>query len=58
MVFIILSEIIIVLKNNSMKIDEIETIFINRTRGESSLNFKLVMASLYGILKLFFIKKN
>ena len=41
-----------------MKIDEIETIFINRTRGESSVNFKLVMASLYGILKLFFIKKK
>ncbi len=56
--FIILSEIIIVLKNNSMKIDEIETIFINRTRGESSVNFKLVMASLYGILKLFFIKNK
>ncbi len=56
--FIILSEIIVVLKNNSHKIDEIETIFINRTRGESSVNIKLVLASLYGILKLYFIKNK
>jgi len=54
--FIILSEIIIVIKNNSFKIDEIETIFVNRSRGESSVNVKLVLASLYGIFKLYFIK--
>ena len=56
--FIILSEIIIVLKNNSFKIDETETIFVNRTRGESSVNTKLILASLYGILKLYFIKNK
>ena len=56
--FIILSEIVVVLKNNSFKIDEIETIFVNRTRGESSVNIKLVLASLYGILKLYFIKNK
>ena len=56
--FIILSEIIIVLKNNFLKIDEIETIFVNRTRGESSVNLKLIIASLYGIFKLFFIKNK
>ena len=54
--FIILSEIIIVLKNNYFKINETETIFVNRTRGESSVNIKLILASLYGILKLYFIK--
>lgn len=54
--FIILSEIIIVLKNNCFKINETETIFVNRTRGESSVNIKLILASLYGILKLYFIK--
>jgi len=56
--FIILSEIIVVLKNNSFKIDETETIFVNRIRGESSVNIKLVLASLYGILKLYFIKNK
>jgi dolichol-phosphate mannosyltransferase len=56
--FIILSEIIVVIKNNSFKIDEIETIFVNRVRGESSVNLKLIVASLYGILKLYFIKKK
>ena len=56
--FIILSEIIVVLNNNKFKIDEIETVFINRIRGESSVNLKLVIDSLFGIIKLFFIKKN
>ena len=56
--FIILSEIIIVIKNNSFNIDETETIFVNRTRGESSVNVKLILASLYGILKLYFIKNK
>ena len=56
--FIILSEIIIVIKNNSFKIDEIETIFVNRSRGESSVNVKLILASLYGIFKLYFIKNR
>jgi len=56
--FIILSEIIVVIKNNFFKIGEIETIFVNRVRGESSVNLKLIVASLYGILKLYFIKKK
>jgi dolichol-phosphate mannosyltransferase len=54
--FIILSEIIVVLKNN--KINETNTIFVNRVRGESSVNIKLVFASLYGIFKLYFIKNK
>jgi len=56
--FIILSEIIVVLNNNNFKISEISTIFVNRVRGESSVNLKLVLASLFGILKLYFIKKK
>ena len=46
------------IKNNFFKIGEIETIFVNRVRGESSVNLKLIVASLYGILKLYFIKKK
>lgn len=56
--FIILSEIIVVLKNNNFKINETNTIFVNRVRGESSVNIKLVFASLYGIFKLYFIKNK
>jgi dolichol-phosphate mannosyltransferase len=56
--FILLSEIIVVLNNNSFKIEETDTIFINRVRGESSVNTRLVLASLYGIIKLFFIKNK
>tara|TARA_B100000787_G_scaffold160574_2_gene139715 strand:- start:938 stop:1678 length:741 start_codon:yes stop_codon:yes gene_type:complete len=56
--FIILSEIIVVIKNNSFNIGEIKTIFVNRIRGESSVNIRLIIASLYGILKLYFIKKK
>ena len=56
--FIILSEIIVVLHNNRYKIDEVPTIFVNRKRGESSVNLNLILASLFGLLKLFFIKSK
>ena len=56
--FIILSEIIVVIKNNRFKIQETDTVFVNRVRGESSVNIKLVLESFFGIIKLFFIKKK
>jgi dolichol-phosphate mannosyltransferase len=56
--FIILSEILLVLYKNKFKIGEIKTKFINRSRGESSANFNLIMTSLYGLIKLFFKKKT
>jgi len=56
--FIILSEIIVVLNNNNFKIDEKPTNFFNRTRGESSVNLKLIVESFFGIIKLFLIKKK
>ena len=56
--FIILSEIIVVIKNNFFQIGEIKTNFVNRERGESSVNLKLIIASLYGIFKLAIIKKK
>ena len=56
--FIILSEIIVIIKNNFFKIGEIETTFINRERGKSSVNLRLIIASLYGIIKLAIIKKR
>ena len=46
------------IKNNSFNIGETETTFVNRVRGESSVNMKLILASLYGIFKLYFIKNR
>lgn len=56
--FIILSEIIVVINNNNFRIKELPTIFINRSRGESSVNLKLILQSLYGLIKLTFIKNK
>ncbi len=56
--FIVLSEILLILDINKFRIDEVSTIFINRVRGESSVNLKLVIQSFLGLIKLFFIKKN
>ena len=54
--FIILSEIILVLFNKNYKISEIQTIFRNRIRGESSVNLNLVFESFFGLIKLFILK--
>ena len=56
--FIILSEIIVVLHNNHFKIDEISSKFVNRERGQSSVNLSLVIASFFGLMKLFLIKSK
>ena len=54
--FIVLSEILLTIKLNKFKISELPTIFVNRRRGESSVNFKLIIQSLIGIVILYFIK--
>ena len=56
--FIVLSEILLVINQNKLKITEIDTIFVNRKRGESSVNLKLIFQSFFGLVKLYFIKKN
>ena len=54
--FIVLSEILMVINSNNFKIGEIESVFVNRNRGESTVNLKLVIYSFLGLLKLFLIK--
>lgn len=54
--FIVLSEILLAVKINNLRIGETKSKFVNRTRGESSVNFKLVLKSLYGLFKLFKLK--
>ena len=56
--FIVLSEILLTIKLKKYKIDEMPSIFVNRKRGESSVNLKLIIQSLFGIIKLYFIKIN
>ena len=56
--FIVLSEILVVMHSNNFKIDELSTIFVNRKRGESSVSLKLIISSLFGLLKLYYLKKN
>jgi len=56
--FIILSEILLIIKSENLKIGEVPTKFINRKRGESSVNIKLILQSLFGLIKLYFIKKK
>ena len=56
--FIVLSEILMVINANNLRINETNSIFVNRVRGESSVNFRLIFQSLLGLLKLFIIKKK
>jgi len=56
--FIILSEVLLCIYLAGFKIGEIDTKFVNRIRGESSVNLGLIFQSLIGILKLFFNKKK
>ena len=56
--FIILSEFLLALNINKLRIGETNTIFVNRTRGESSVNFKLIVNSFAGLIKLFIIKNR
>ena len=51
--FIILSEILNEIYKAKLKIGEINTVFLNRARGESSVNSKLLLVSFIGLLKLF-----
>lgn len=56
--FIVLSEILLVMYSNNFKIDELSTVFVNRKRGESSVSLKLIISSLFGLIKLYFLKKK
>ena len=54
--FIVLSEILLQLHINNYKICETNTTFKNREKGTSSVNVKLIINSMIGLLKLYFIK--
>ena len=56
--FIILSEILVELYFNNFKVKEVHSSFNNRTRGESSVNLKLIIDSFFGLLKIYKKKKK
>ncbi len=56
--FIVLSEVLLAIHSSKFKIDELDTIFVNRVRGESSVNLKLILNSFYGLIKLYFLRKS
>ena len=56
--FIILSEILVELYFNNFKVDEIHSHFNNRTRGESSVNLRLILDSFFGLFKIYKKKKK
>ena len=55
--FIILSEILMELYLNKLNIGETSTIFVNRKRGESSVNMSLIYKSFIGLIKIYLKKK-
>ncbi len=56
--FIVLSEILLKIHQSKLKIMEINSIFNNRVRGESSVNLILILQSFFGLIKLFLTKKT
>ena len=56
--FIILSEFLLSIYNNRLKISEIHSTFVNRVRGESSVSRKEIINSLIGLIKLYNIKRK
>jgi dolichol-phosphate mannosyltransferase len=55
--FIILSEILMELYLHKLNIGETHTIFVNRKRGESSVNINLIYKSFIGLIKIYLKKK-
>ena len=55
--YIVLSEILIQLYYNNYKVDEIDTIFVNRVRGSSNATISEILLSLIGLFKIWEKKK-
>lgn len=56
--FIALSEILVTVYYSGLKIGEIPTTFVNRVRGESSLNHKEISNALVGLFKIYRLKRE
>ena len=56
--FIILSEILVQLYYNNFKIIETSSKFVNRVRGESSVDLNEIIKSLIGLIKIYNLKNK
>ena len=56
--FIILSEILVELYYNNFKISETSSKFVNRSRGESSVNLNEIVNSFIGLIKIYKLKNK
>ncbi len=56
--FIVLSEILAELNANNFKIEDVGTVMINREKGKSSVNLKLILESLVGLFKIYLIQRK
>ena len=54
--FIVLSEILFRLDHAKFKIKDTKTTFVDREKGSSTVNLKIIFYSLIGLFKLYFIK--
>lgn len=56
--FIPLSEILVSIYYRGLSVGEVPTVFVNRVRGESSLNMKEIKNALIGLRKIYQLKKE
>ncbi len=56
--FIALSEILVTLYYSGLKVGETPTIFTNRLRGESSVNYHEIKNAFLGLWKIYFLKEE
>lgn len=56
--FIALSEILVNLYYSDFKVGEVPTRFVNRVRGESSLNFQEIKNAFWGLFKIYALKRK
>ena len=56
--FIALSETLVELYIDNLRIGEIKTTFTNRKKGESTMNLKLILDSFFGLLKLYINRRK
>jgi dolichol-phosphate mannosyltransferase len=56
--FIALSEILVNLHYRGLRIGETPTVFVNRSRGESSVNFEEIKNALTGLAKIWLLKRK
>jgi len=56
--FISLSEILVNLHYRGFSVGEVPTVFVNRARGESSVNFEEIKNAVSGLVEIYFLKRR